>query len=97
MNGSVAIQVLPNGVDKEKLISIVDDVIEYIKSTGINYQVSAFETTIEGDYEELMDIVKKCQYIAIESGAESVSSYVKIVYSPKKDILTIDEKVNKHK
>ncbi len=97
MNASVAIQVLPAGVSQEEAIRIIDEVIEYIGSKNLNYQVSAFETTIEGDYDELMDIVKECQYIVCRAGAESVSSYVKIVYSPEKHVLTIDEKVSKHR
>ena len=64
MNASVAIQVLPNVQDEEEVIRIVDEVIAYIRSTGLNYYVGPFETTIEGDYDQLMDIVKECQHIA---------------------------------
>lgn len=81
MNTSVAIQVLPK-VEGEEVIRIVDEVIAYIKSTGLNMSVGPFETTIEGDYDELMDIVKKCQLICIEKGAPSVMSYIKISYNP---------------
>ena len=96
MNASVAIQSLPACADDEELIRIVDAVIDYIKSTGNNYYVGPFETTIEGDYDELMDIVKECQHIAIRAGAPSVAAYVKISYKPEGDILTIDRKVTKH-
>ena len=57
MNASVAIQVLPNVQDEEEVIRIVDEVIAYIRSTGLNYYVGPFEPTIEGDYDQLMDIV----------------------------------------
>ena len=73
MNASVAIQSLPKAADDEELIRIVDQVIDYIKSTGLNYYVGPFETTIEGDYDQLMDIVKECQYIAVRAGAPSSS------------------------
>ena len=49
MNASVAIQVLPNVQDEEEVIRIVDEVIAYIRSTGLNYYVGPFETTIEGE------------------------------------------------
>lgn len=94
MNASVAIQVLPN-VEGEELIGIVDEVIAYIKSTGLNMSVGPFETTIEGDYDELMEIVKKCQIICVDNGAPSVMSYVKINYNPK-GVWTIDKKIKKH-
>ncbi len=96
MNASVAIQSLPKMENDEELIRVVDEVIAYIQSTGNNYYVGPFETTIEGDYDELMDIVKECQHIAIRAGAPSVAAYVKISYHPEGDVLTIDKKVSKH-
>lgn len=94
MNASVAIQVLPS-VEGEELIRVVDKVIEYIRSTGVSMSVGPFETTIEGDYDELMDIVKRCQLICIENGAPSVMSYIKINYNPK-GVWTIEKKIKKH-
>ena len=96
MNASVAIQVLPKVSSDEEVIRIVDEVIAYIKSTGLNYYVGPCETSIEGDYDQLMDIVKECQKIAVEAGAKSVSAYVKINYRPEGEVLTIEEKVTKH-
>jgi len=97
MKASVAIQVLPDVSSEDELIRIVDEVIDYIKSTGLNYYVGPFETAIEGDsYDELMEIVSNCQKIAIKAGCESVSAYVRIVYKPEGEVLTIDKKVSKH-
>ena len=95
MKASVAIQVLPK-VEGEEVIRVVDKVIEYIKSTGLNTFVGPFETTVEGDYDTLMDIVKECQLICIREGAPSVSSYVKIAYNPNAGVWTIDKKTAKH-
>ena len=96
MNASVAIQVLPNVQDEEEVIRIVDEVIDYIKSTGLNYYVGPFETTIEGDYDQLRDIVKECQHVAQRAGCKAMSVYVKISYKPEGDVLTIEKKVTKH-
>ena len=96
MNASVAIQVLPKCENDEELIRIVDEVIDYIKSTGLSYYVGPCETSIEGDYDELMDIIKECQHIAIRAGAGEVSAYVKISYRPEGEVLTIERKVTKH-
>ena len=96
MNASVAIQSLPKADNNEELIRIVGEVIAYIKSTGLNYYVGPFETTIEGDYDELMDIVKECQHIAVRAGAPSVAAYIKVSYHPEGDVLTIEKKVTKH-
>ena len=97
MKASVAIQVLPAMENDDELVRVVDEVIAYIKSTGLNCYVGPFETAIEGDdYDQLMDIVKECQHIAIRAGAPKVSAYIKVVYEPEGEILTIDRKVTKH-
>ena len=96
MNASVAIQTLPAAQNDEELIRIVDEVIAYIKSTGLKCYVGPFETAIEGDYDELMDIVKECQHIAIRAGAPSVLAYIKVDYRPAGEVLTIERKVTKH-
>lgn len=97
MKASVAIQTLPAAENSDELIRIVDEVIDYIKSTGLSYYVGPFETAIEGDnYDQLMDIVKECQHIAIRAGAPRVSAYIKVVYEPEGEVLTIDKKVTKH-
>ena len=97
MKASIAIQVLPVVSDQDELIRIVDEVIAYIKSSGLHCHVGPFETTIEGeDYDQLMDIVKECQHVAIRAGAEKVSAYVKVAYQPQGELLTIDKKITKH-
>ena len=52
-----------------------------------------FETAIEGDYDELMDIVKECQHIAIRAGAPSLLAYIKVTYKPEGEVLTIEKKL----
>lgn len=97
MNASVAIQVLPQVIDDEETIRIVDEVIAYIKSFGLSTYVGPFETTIEGDYDKLMEIVAGCQKVAIAAGGcEQVFTYVKIAYKPEGDVLSIEKKVSKH-
>ena len=97
MTASIAIQVLPKAESEDELIRIVDEVIAYIASTGLNYYVGPFETTIEGEsYDELMAIATECQKVAIRAGCDSVSAYIKVVYRPEGEVLTIDKKVSKH-
>ncbi len=96
MKASVAIQVLPGVTDKDKICAIVDECIAYIKAQGLKTFVSPFETTIEGELDELIDIVKQCQYIAVKAGAPSVMSYVKIDFNPTDGVLTINQKTDKY-
>lgn len=97
MQASVAIQVLPAVSDEKEVCRIVDEVIAYIKSTGLNYYVGPCETAIEGDdYDQLMDVVKECQHVAIRAGSPGVSAYIKVGYKPEKGVLTIDQKISKY-
>ena len=92
---SIAIQVLPD-VAGEDVIRVVDSVIGYIKESGLSVHVGPFETTVEGDFETLMEIIKEAQLICIREGAPSVASYIKIFYNPGAGVWSIDKKISKH-
>ena len=97
MHASIAIQVLPEAENEQELCRMVDEVIAYIAGTGLRYVVGPFETTIEGEsYDQLMDIAKECQHVAVRAGAKKVSAYIKVVYRPADEILTIDQKIGKY-
>jgi len=91
---NVSFQVLPI-VKEKRVYEIVDKVIEYIDKSGVKYEVGAMETTMEGDFDKLIDIVKKSQQICIKEGVPRVVSIVKIDYKP--EGVTIDEKVKKYR
>ncbi|MDI9470049.1 MAG: thiamine-binding protein [Bacillota bacterium] len=97
MNASLAIQVLPETREREALLAVVDRVILEIAASGLHYEVGAFETTVEGDFDELMELLRRCLETAIAAGAGSLLSYVKIHYAPGGGLLGIDEKTAKHR
>ena len=91
---NVSLQVIPS-VSEERIYPVVDKVIEYIASTGVKYEVGAMETTMEGELDDLLEIVKKAQEICTEESASRVCSMVKIDY--KKEGVTMDEKIKKYR
>lgn len=93
-NINVSLQILPV-VEEERIYPVVDKVIEYIDSCGVKYEVGPMETTMEGDLDELMEIVKKAQDICVKEGAARVVSIVKIDYKP--EGVTMNEKTYKYK
>ena len=93
-NANVGLQVLPS-VSEEYVYGVVDEVIQIIQDSGVKYEVGPLETTMEGDLDELMEIVKEAQKICIQAGAGSVISVVKIQYRP--EGVSMDEKVAKHR
>ena len=125
MLASVALQILPETLDDEQTIKVVDEVIAYMKSTGLECYVAPFETAIEGkvvdeviaymkstglecyvapfetaiegsDIDQLMDIMKECLHIAGKANNKGVAAFIKVVYRPDGDVLTIEKKVTKH-
>jgi len=91
---NVSLQILPR-VSDDKLYGVVDKVIEYIDSTGVKYEVGPMETTMEGEFNYLIEIVKKAQEICVKEGASRVLSVVKIDYKP--EGVTMDEKIGKYR
>lgn len=97
MMSSIAVQVLPMTADTEEVIRIVDHVIAYINKSGVNYQVGAFESTLEGDYDQLMDILKNLPKVAAQISDIPVMVYSKINMATDSDVLTIAKKTDKYK
>lgn len=91
---NVSLQILPV-VPEEKIYPVVDKVIELIDNSGIKYEVGPMETTMEGELDELLQIVKLAQNICVEQGASRVVSFVKIDYKP--EGVTMYEKVHKYR
>jgi len=91
---NVSLQVIPV-VTEERIYPVVDKVIEYIKACGVKYEVGPMETTMEGELDMLLDIVKKAQEICVEHGASRVVSIVKIDYKP--EGVTMNEKTYKYR
>jgi len=93
---SLAIQVLPQSAAGDEVLSIVDKVIEYIKSAKLKTVVGPFETVIEGDFEKLMEIAAECQRICIREGAAGLLTYMKMAYNPNGGVWSIEKKIAKH-
>ncbi|MDD2585408.1 MAG: thiamine-binding protein [Syntrophomonadaceae bacterium] len=90
---NLSLQILPM-VPEEEIYGVVDQVIAMIAASGMKYVVGPMETTIEGELDALLDLVKKAQTICTNAGANRVISVVKIDYSS--DGVTIDEKIGKY-
>lgn len=95
-NASVSFQILPKAKNDKKMLQVIDAVIALVRESGVNFEVGPMETTMEGNLDTLLAIVKKAQEICIKNGATSVFTNVKILYNPK-GVMTIEEKVKKHR
>jgi uncharacterized protein (TIGR00106 family) len=87
---NIAIQVIPFSREKE-LYELVDLAIQVIESAGIHYRVCPFETVMEGEYDRLMEIVKQCQQICLDNGADQVLVNLKIQHRKDGDVRISDK------
>ena len=44
-----------------------------------------------------MELAAECQKTAVRAGAPKVISYIKVIYKPEGEILTIDQKIGKYR
>ena len=91
MKASIALQVLPlaQGIDR---IYVIDQVIAYLQAQEVTMVVTPFETVLEGEFDELMRILKESLEVAGQE-ANNVFANVKINIG---EILSIDEKLEKY-
>ncbi|WFR63356.1 MTH1187 family thiamine-binding protein [Paenibacillus amylolyticus] len=78
----LSIQVIPKTPNGENSYSYVDRAIEVIQQSGLKYQVNALDTTMEGELEELLEVVRKMHEVLVEAGSPSIISQIKIAHSP---------------
>jgi uncharacterized protein YqgV (UPF0045/DUF77 family) len=91
---NIALQVLPASKELHPY-AIVDKAIKIIEDSGIKYRVCPFETVMEGDYDRIMEIVKKIQIECLNSGADSMISNLKIQIDKYNDV-SIEDKTAKY-
>ncbi|MCP1181839.1 thiamine-binding protein [Paenibacillus sp. FSL R7-0198] len=78
----LSIQVIPKTPNGENSYPYVDRAIEVIQQSGLKYQVNALDTTMEGELEELLEVVRKMHEVLVEAGSPSIISQIKIAHSP---------------
>ncbi|AIE60291.1 thiamine-binding protein [Bacillus methanolicus] len=78
----VSIQILPKTKDGEDVIPYVDEAIKVIHESGVQYEVHPLETTMEGELDQLLKVIKDMNDRMIEMGSKNVISQVKILYQP---------------
>jgi uncharacterized protein YqgV (UPF0045/DUF77 family) len=92
---NLGIQIVPKSKELNTY-DLVDKAIEVIKNSGVRYEVTPFETVMEGPQDLLMKIAKEAQEEVLKAGAEEVLVYYRL-HLRKNAHVTILEKTEKHK
>ena len=69
--------------------------VEIIQNSGLNYEIGAMSTTVEGEFDEVFEIIKKAHKLPFELGCERVITTVRI--DEKFGGLTINDKLKNHR
>ena len=91
MKASIALQILPLSQEIDR-IAVIDQVIAYLQAQEVTMVVTPFETVLEGEFDELMRILKEALEV-VGQKADNVFANVKINVG---EILSIDEKLEKY-
>ena len=92
---NASIQILPVATEKHPY-EWVDEAIEIIRKSGLQYEVNAFATTIEGMYNEVMKVIGDINEHLNNRGCEEWITNLQIQIRSTKDI-TAGEKTMKHR
>ncbi len=75
-----AIQLVPL-MEKEKALDLIDQAISLIKSSGLKYEVGAFETNLEGELNSIFSLVEKIRDLAFDQDTEHFLIYLKMGFA----------------
>lgn len=93
---AVSFEVLPGGLaEKAAVYAAVDAAIAVVAASGLPYLVNPMETTIEGEYDAVMAVIKAAQEAVLAAGASRVFTLIKVDYDPRGS--SIDEKLEKYR
>lgn len=92
MNTLVAVSIAPVGVGQE-LSNEVSQVIKVIRESNLPQRTTSMFTEIEGDYDEVMAVIKKATMVLVEKDIRTIVS-IKMDIRPGFEN-TINEKIRK--
>jgi len=85
------IAVLPRVKDGQGLGDMVELAIKVIQASGLKYEVDAMSTSVEGEFDEVMELYKRVHRAVMDAGVDRLVTIMRI--DEKKGGVTIDEKV----
>ncbi|MFD0870624.1 Uncharacterized conserved protein [Chlamydia abortus] len=79
-NALVSFETIPR---TEDAVPYIDLAVDIIRKSGVKYVVGPMDTMMEGELEQLLEIVKQVNVELAKLGGGGISSVIKIHYDPK--------------
>jgi len=92
---NLGIQIVPKSKTLDSY-PLVDKAISVIAASGVKYEVTPFETVMEGPEDQLMAIARKAQDAVLAAGADEILVYYRMQIRPDRDV-SMDEKTHPHR
>ncbi|MBV6645813.1 MAG: thiamine-binding protein [Cyclobacteriaceae bacterium] len=87
---TLGFQVVPKSKTHDTY-ALVDKAIEVIQESGIKHVITPFETVLEGEYNELLQLTESAQQAVLSAGADECLVYIRLHYRKGEDV-TFEEK-----
>lgn len=92
MKIQASLKVMPAGENQTASYDKVNEAIALIDSSGLKYQVGPSETTIEGEYQEIFQLIEKIHEYLIASDIRQIAMFIMTDYN--QEGTYIDGKLN---
>ncbi|MFQ5809932.1 MAG: MTH1187 family thiamine-binding protein [Armatimonadota bacterium] len=89
----VEVSVVPVGTGNCSMGDLVAETLKTVKAEGVEFELNAMGTNMEGDLDELLGVARKMHEVCFEHGAERTVTIIKIDDRRDKD-LTMAYKVD---
>ena len=91
----VAVMPLRPYTGEDEMYKVVDACIEKIKESGLKYEIGAMSTTFEGEFVEVLDLIKIIHKSPFQLACERVITVARV--DEKAGGLTIENKLRNHR
>jgi uncharacterized protein (TIGR00106 family) len=92
---TMAFQVIPKVKEDAEIYPVVDEAIKVVQKSGLPYVIGPMETSLEGELDEILDVIKEAMEACVKAGASRVMTHIKVDYVPQGS--TIEEKISKYR
>lgn len=82
-------------VTGDDLTPYIDAAIKIVEKSGLKFEVDALGTTLEGELDQVLDVIKQAHQAVIDLGAGRVLTEIRIDH--KATGVTIDEEVGRYR
>lgn len=78
MNAVVEVKVVPLGTHHPSISSIIQESLGPVEMTGLNYRLTPTSTVIEGDLDQVLDLIRKMHEAPFATGIARVLTTITI-------------------